>query len=64
VPTSRMREAIPPLLYVYMARCLVKHRNNFTFTFTFTFYHLYECVKGNTHCTLGFLLKLQLPFHQ
>jgi hypothetical protein len=28
-----MRGAIPPLpLYVYMAWCLVKHRDNFTFT--------------------------------
>jgi hypothetical protein len=34
VPRSRMREAIPPLpQYVFMARCLVKHRDNFTFTF-------------------------------
>jgi hypothetical protein len=29
-----MRGAIPPLpQYVFMARCLVKHRDNFTFTF-------------------------------
>jgi hypothetical protein len=33
VPSSRMREAIPPLpQYVFMAWCLVKHRDNFTFT--------------------------------
>jgi hypothetical protein len=32
-----MRGAIPPLpQYVFMAWCLVKHRNNFTFTFTFS----------------------------
>jgi hypothetical protein len=30
-----MRGAIPTLpLYLFMARCLVKHRDNFTFTFT------------------------------
>jgi hypothetical protein len=30
-----MSGAIPPLLqYVFMAWCLVKHRDNFTFTFT------------------------------
>jgi hypothetical protein len=30
-----MRGAIPPLpQYVFMAWCLVKHRDNFTFTFT------------------------------
>jgi hypothetical protein len=30
-----MREAIPPLpQYVFIAWCLVKHRDNFTFTFT------------------------------
>jgi len=29
-----MREAIPPLPeHVFMAWCLVKHRDNFTFTF-------------------------------
>jgi hypothetical protein len=33
-----MRGAIPPLpQYVFVAWCLVKHRENFTFTFTFTF---------------------------
>jgi hypothetical protein len=32
VPRSRMRGAIPPLpQYVFMAWCLVKHRDNFTF---------------------------------
>jgi hypothetical protein len=32
-----MRGTIPPLLqYVFIAQCLVKHRD-FTFTFTFTF---------------------------
>jgi hypothetical protein len=32
-PKSRIREAIPPLpQYVFMAWCLVKHRDNFTFT--------------------------------
>jgi hypothetical protein len=36
VPRSRMSGAIPPLpVYVFMAWCLVKHRDNFTF---FTFY--------------------------
>jgi hypothetical protein len=36
VPRSRLRGAIPPLpQYVFMAWCLVKHRDNFTFTFTF-----------------------------
>jgi hypothetical protein len=38
VPRSRMRGAIPPLpQYVFMAWCLVKHRDNFTFTFTLPF---------------------------
>jgi hypothetical protein len=33
VPRSRMRGAIPPLPhYVFVAWCLVKHRDNFTFT--------------------------------
>jgi hypothetical protein len=32
VPRSRMRGAIPPLpQFVFMAWCLVKHRDNFTF---------------------------------
>jgi len=32
MPRSRMRGAILPLpQYVFMAWCLVKHRNNFTF---------------------------------
>jgi hypothetical protein len=32
VPRSRMRGTIPPLTqYVYIAWCLVKHRDNFTF---------------------------------
>jgi hypothetical protein len=31
---SRMRGAIPPLpQYVFIAWCLVKHRDNFTFIF-------------------------------
>jgi hypothetical protein len=35
VPSHRMRGAIPPLpQYVFMAWCLVKHRDNFTFTFS------------------------------
>jgi hypothetical protein len=35
VPRSRMRGAIPPLpQFVFMAWCLVKHRDNFTFTLT------------------------------
>jgi hypothetical protein len=35
VPRSRMRGAIPPLLqYVFMAWCLVKHRDNFTFFYS------------------------------
>jgi hypothetical protein len=34
--------AIPPLLqYVFMAWCLVKHRDNFTFTF----YHIFRVTK-------------------
>jgi len=34
VPRSRMLGAIPPLPeYVFMARCLVKQRDNFTFYF-------------------------------
>jgi hypothetical protein len=38
VPRSRMHGAIPPLpQYVFMAWCLLKHRDNFTFIFTFTF---------------------------
>jgi hypothetical protein len=37
VPRPGIRGAIPPLpLYVFMALCLVKHRDNFTFTFTFS----------------------------
>jgi hypothetical protein len=32
VPRSRMRGVIPPLpQYVFMAWCLVKHKNKFTF---------------------------------
>jgi hypothetical protein len=32
-----MRGAIPPLSqYVFMAGCLVKHRDNFTFTLPYT----------------------------
>jgi hypothetical protein len=35
VPASRMRGDISPLpQYVFMARCLVKHRDNFTLYFT------------------------------
>jgi hypothetical protein len=34
VPRSRLHGAIPPLpQYVFIAWCLVKHRDNFTFTF-------------------------------
>jgi hypothetical protein len=34
VPRSRMRGAILPFpQYIFMAWCLVKHRDNFTFTF-------------------------------
>jgi hypothetical protein len=34
-----MRGAIPAIpQYVFMAWCIVEHRDNFTFTFTFTFY--------------------------
>jgi hypothetical protein len=37
-----MRRSIPPLpQYVFMAWCLVKHRDDFTFTFTFTFTRLF-----------------------
>jgi hypothetical protein len=38
VPRSGMRGAVLPLPQcVFMAWCLVGHRDNFTFTFTFTF---------------------------
>jgi hypothetical protein len=37
VQRSRMSGAIPPFpQYIFMAWCLVKHRDNFTFYFTFT----------------------------
>jgi hypothetical protein len=43
MPRPRMRRAIPPLLqYVFMAWCLVKHRDNFTFTLTFTHFHTFS----------------------
>jgi hypothetical protein len=36
MPKPRMLGAISPLpQYVFMAWCLVKHRDNFTFTFTY-----------------------------
>jgi hypothetical protein len=42
--------AIPPLLqYAFMARCLVKHRGNFTFTFNFK----YEPVNEYMHKSLS-----------
>jgi hypothetical protein len=40
-----MHGAIPPLpQYVFMARCLVKHRDNFTFTFYFSVYRFLKLV--------------------
>jgi hypothetical protein len=41
VPRSRISGAIPPLtLYVFMARCLIKHRDNFTFTVLLMHLHI------------------------
>jgi hypothetical protein len=40
VPRSRMHGAIPPFpQYIFMARCLVKHRDNFTFV-----QYVYTCM--------------------
>jgi hypothetical protein len=45
VPRSRMRGAIPlHPQYVFMAWCLVKHRDNFTFTFLFTYLLSFQCL--------------------
>jgi hypothetical protein len=42
VPRSRMRGAIPPLpQHIFIARCLVKHRDNFTFTIVEALHHTY-----------------------
>jgi hypothetical protein len=47
-----MRGAIPPLpQYVFMAWCLVKHRENFTFTFT---------LNGHRHALLTIVLEVTL----
>jgi hypothetical protein len=38
-----MLGAIPPLHpYVFMAQCLVKHRDNSTFTFNFIYFHIFR----------------------
>jgi hypothetical protein len=51
VPRSRMRGARPPLpQYVFIAWCLVKHRDNFTFTFAFT---------STSHMSSFFIKKIQ-----
>jgi hypothetical protein len=49
VSRSRLRGAIPPLpQYVFIAWCLVKHRDNFTFTYLMTQRDiiLCPCVRG------------------
>jgi hypothetical protein len=46
---SRMHEVIPPLpQYVFMAWCLVKHRDNFTF---------YKIYRMKTYCILKKMLE-------
>jgi hypothetical protein len=46
VPSSRMRGAILPLLqYVFMAWCLIKHRDNFNLPNLIRMYHLLQLEK-------------------
>jgi hypothetical protein len=46
-----MNGAIPSLpRYVFLAWCLVKHRDNFTFTFTFTFH--WVLFKNGEHASI------------
>jgi hypothetical protein len=53
-----MRGAIPPLpQFVFMARCLVKHRDNFTFTFTFTSIRILLSVTNDEWRYAGILLR-------
>jgi hypothetical protein len=59
VPRLRMRGAIPPLSqYVFMAWCLVKHRDNFTFPLTFTLVSMEQpgAVRTQVTCRLHLLL--------
>jgi hypothetical protein len=57
VPRSRMRGAIPPLpQYIFMAWCLVKHRDNFTFT-------LLDGGKGSASRLIRFTLKERPPWY-
>jgi hypothetical protein len=52
VPRSKMLGAIPPLpQYIFMAWCLVKHREKFTFTFTFTFTFIFFPCFNFLFCT-------------
>jgi hypothetical protein len=37
---SRMHGTIPPPQYIFMAWCLIKHRDNFNFTFKVQFQYL------------------------
>jgi hypothetical protein len=53
-----MNGAIPPLpQHVFMAWCLVKHRDNFTFTFiclgligVYNLYRVYGCLRNRLDC--------------
>jgi hypothetical protein len=52
-----MRGAIPPLPQcVFMAWCLVKHRDNFTFTF----YYSYSILNGRLDTTAWHILSLRM----
>jgi hypothetical protein len=59
---TRMCGSVPPLpQYIFMVRCLVKHKDNFTFTseciskninfsFEYSCYKYVNKVPGNFHC--------------
>jgi hypothetical protein len=50
MPTSRMSGTIPPLpQYVFMAWCLVKHRDNFTFTLFNELHGVESLREANSH---------------
>jgi hypothetical protein len=57
-----MSGAIPPLPeYVFMAWCLVKHRDNFTFTFTLTFYplpNIFRVIKSRRMSCAGHVARM------
>jgi fatty-acid desaturase len=57
VPTLRMRAALSPLVqYVFMALCLVKHKEHYTFTVNdITHYSIFRMPSSQAYLFLIFL---------